>query len=600
MGLHRIYGVTQPYPSTAVGQLDAAQTADVMYAAHISYPPQRLLRYGHTDWRWNTLTFGTTIATPTTGPTIAATTPNVTSIQYQPYTYLYTDLTNGSPAQETRGSPTGTVSNDLSLSGNYNTITLPAMPTGVTRRVLYRFQAGAYGYIGNTDQLSFRDQNIIPILSETPPEGYSPFLSAGNYPSSVALHQQRLTFGGTLNNINGIFMSRSADLENMDRSRPLRADDSLQFRLVAEQVNAVTNIVSLDQLQVFTQDGIWSIAGANGTGAITASDILPKRQSGRGARRVKPMAVDNIIFFSPAKGRTFRALGYSFEIEGYKSNNVAIFSPHLFKIPIVKMAFQDEPYACVWGVRADGSLLCFTWEQDQQVWGWTLCQTAGKVLDVATIVEGGLDRVYLLVERVIAGVTRRFVERMALPHDNIGSACHLDCAITQIFSTRQNVIGMLWALEGHTVSAVFDGEDGDIYAVHDLVVTGGQVTLPMGWTGLTVSVGLRYYGLIETLPAALTSSQGSAHVNRQQIGSVIVRTIDTKEIEVGASGTPLEMVEPFDSDVDMTTIPDRTTVDYKVVPAGDWKDTSTIIIQQNNPFPTHVVALFPDVPVSDA
>ena len=48
MGVQRIYHRTTPYPATALGGFDYAQTADLLYAAHLGYPPQKLARYGHT------------------------------------------------------------------------------------------------------------------------------------------------------------------------------------------------------------------------------------------------------------------------------------------------------------------------------------------------------------------------------------------------------------------------------------------------------------------------------------------------------------------------------------------------------------------------
>ncbi|MFK5108688.1 hypothetical protein ACI394_29620, partial [Klebsiella pneumoniae] len=80
--------------------------------------------------------------------------------------------------------------------------------------------------------------------------------------------------------------------------------------------------------------------------------------------------------------------------------------------------------------RDDGALLCFTWEQEQNVWGWTLCETDGRVLSVCSITEAGEDRVYLIVERVIAGQTRRFVERMAShAWSDSAECCFVDCAV---------------------------------------------------------------------------------------------------------------------------------------------------------------------------
>lgn len=585
MGVRRLYKVTSPYVHTAVKELDYSQTADVQYLVHRGYDPFKLERSSHTDWDFTQVTFGPLIAAPT-GISGAATTPNTTGYVAQDYKYVVTSIKDTAPVQESHASAIVTVTNDLTLSGNYNTITVPAPSGSIARHVIYKEQGGAYGYVGATEGTTFRDQQIQPLLSETPPVGEAPFAGTGNKPGTVGFHQQRLCFGGTTNVINGLWMSRSADPENMDSSRPARADDALSFALLAEKVNGVSGLVSLDELLVFTTDSIFSIQG-NSSGVITPSDINPKRTSGRGSRGIKPLIVDNVVFFVASRANAIRTLGFSFDVQGYKSDNVAIFSPHLFKgFGILKMVYQEEPFSCVYVLRSDFTLLAFTWESEQQVWGWSKIETDGTIEDIEVIPESGVDRLYALIRRTINGTSRLFHERMSLPHINITQAVHLDCAITQTYSPARSRLTGAWHLEGATVSMIYDG-----YVAHGLTVVNGGVDVPNGGTASTITVGLRYSGRVETLPAALTEGLTSSHVNRQQIGDVVVRAIDTRGIEIGTSGAPLEQVEPKDGDA-VNDLRDVETVDYRVTPPGDWKDTSTIVIEQNEPLPAHVVAIF--------
>jgi hypothetical protein len=586
MGVRRIYKAVTPFPASELSGLDYAQTADVMYVVSLNYDPRKVVRYDHTDWRWSTVTFGPVIDPPV-GSSVAATTPNTTDIVMQTYKYKITAVKDTFPVQESRASEIIQVDNDLTLNGNYNTITVPAPAGDVARHVIYKEQGGSYGYIGATDGTSFKDQQLQPILSATPPVGLNPFEGEDNKPGTVGFHQQRLMFGGTRNVINGVWGTRSADPENMDTSRPARADDSLSFALLAEKVNGVTGLASLDDLIVLTTDSIFAIRGGQ-SGAIGPGDINPKRNSGRGARKVKPLTVDTVTFFVPSRANRVRTLGFSFEIEGYKSDDVSIFAPHLFKRHgILKMVYQEEPFSCVWTLLTTGTLLAFTWEAEQQVWGWSKIVTDGTFEDIEVIPEGGYDRLYALIRRTINGTSRLFHERMALPHLDIEQACHLDCAYTQVYDPPRSRITGAWHLVGATVSMIYDG-----YVEHDLVVDeDGGVDVPSGMEATTITIGLRYSGRLETLPAALTSAQGSAHVNRQQVGDTVVRTIDTRGIEIGASGAPLEAVEPKDG-TEVAELKDVSAIDYKVIPPGDWKDTSTIVVEQNQPFPAHVVALF--------
>ena len=593
MGVHRLYKGWSPYHDESLAGVDYAQTADVIYTVHLDYPEYKLTRSSHIDWAYEEVTYGPTIDPPS-GTSIAATTPNTTGYVATTYRYVVTAVKDSTPAQESRASAVVSVNNDLTLSGNFNTLTLPSKPAGVDRYIVYKEQGGAYGYVGGTEGTTFRDGNpaIQPVLSDTPPIGDNPFTGTGNYPSAITFHQQRKFLGRTKNVPNGIWGTQSADLENMDKSRPAKADDAMSFALVSNQVNAVNQLASLDELMVLSEDAIWSVTGSDSN--VITQTVDPKKQSNRGASRLKPLEIDNVLFFRPTKGSSVRTLGFTFEIEGYRTNNISLFSPHLFEQQaIMRWAFQEEPYACVWAVTSLGALLCFTWEQEQQVWGWTPCEVDGYVHDVAVITEGGFDRVYIRVTRTIAGVERTFYERMALPHfGDITTACHLDCSITQVYDPPRNIVDQLWHLEGEAVSAHYDG-----YAVHDLVVENGQLALPNGYEATIVTVGLRYSGEIETLPGQLNSNQGTFHTNRQQIDSVVVRTIDTKGIKVGANGTELEQVQERDGS-EVAELPNIDARDYPVTPPGNWTDSATIRIVQDEPFPAHVVGIFYDMKVS--
>ncbi len=593
MGVSRIYKAYSPYPHTVVLQLDYAQSADVVYTTHLDYPVYKASRSAHTAWTFSPVTFAPTVATPA-APSVVASTPNSTGYIATVYKYKVTAI-GGATEQESRASPVTSVTNDLSLSGNVNTLTMPAPSGGVTGYVIYKAQGGSFGYIGTTDNTTFVDGNpqIQPVLSDTPPLASSLFLTAGTYPSTVTFHDQRLMFGGSRDLPNAVWASQPTDFENMDISRPAKPGDALSFALVAEQVNAVNQMVSMDDLILLTTNGVFSASGGESGTPMTPSNIVPRRENSRGGSRLNPIPMDDMIFYTPAKGSSVRTLGFQFDVDGYKSNDITIFSPHFFKgFSIVDWAYVEEPYSAIFAVRQDGSLLCFTWESEQQVWGWTMLETQGRVLQVETITEGGYDRLYALIERTIGGVVRKFHERLALPHvDDIAVAAHLDCAATQVQNPPATNIGGFWHLEGERVSAHYDG-----YVAHDLLVTNGIITLPNDYEASVVTAGLRYYGEIETLPMVMQTKGGSDHINMQNIARIVIRAVDTRGIVAGITGTELEaVVEREGGEEGLDDVAQR---DYDITPAGSWDPSVTLTIQQNEPLPAHITGLFVEPRVS--
>jgi len=579
MGVARIYRAAVPYNGSQVGDLDYEQTTDSMYLAHIDHDPGKLVRNDHADWLFSTITFGPSISAPA-GVNATATTPNTDAVNSgenyfpQPATYVVTAI-NDETGQESRASSASTATNDLSLKRNYNTVTWSAV-TGATRYNVYKADNNQfYGYIGTTEDLSFRDDNIGPALDRAPPNAENPLSGADNRPSTVCLHEQRLLWARTRSAPNAIYASRVgvSQLENMDRARPAQADDAFSMAIVSSQVSAINQLVSTTSLLALTTHAIFTVDGDGNGGVLTGnSPPAARKEISRGATRLRALAIDNAIFHAPAVGFAVRAIGYSFELDGNRSNDVTIFSPHLFEdYQIVDWAYAAEPRSIIWVVRSDGKLLAFTWEQEQNVWGWTVCETQGLYKGVAVITEEGEDRAYFEVERVINGQTRRFIERMA-SHlwEDPADACWLDCSVSGEFEEPRNSFGGLFHLEGEEVAVQADGA-----AYSGLTVTNGVVTLPGGATASKVTIGLPYTTRIHTLPYRYNGQQGTNLGRRQQPGDVVLQVRQTSNIKAGIPGKLYAVkqklglggdpLRPIDGFTDPLTMANKAGEDIEIV-----------------------------------
>lgn len=591
MGGARLYRVGAPYNGVELSEVDFEQTADVMYLAHIDHPLTKLQRFGHTSWTFSPVAFGPTLNAPArVGAT--AETPNTdadnSGAAYFPQTqsYVVTALSDVT-GQESRASVAASVDNDLSLKRNFNTITWSAV-TGADRYRVYKSDnTQDYGYIGTTDSLSFVDDNIGPALDQGVPVGDNPFDGAGNYPSTVTLFEQRLMLARTKNRPNGIWGSRSADFENFDVTRPLRDDDALAIGVVAGRVNAINQLVPISNLLALSSDAVFKIDGATDGGYLTATQARARRQIGRGASRLSALVVDNVIFYQPASGSAVRMAGYSFEQDGYKSEDVTVFSPHLFRdFGVVSWAYAQEPDAVIWAARSDGKLLCFTFEQEQQVWGWTLCETDGRVASVCTISEDGEDRLYLTVWRTIGGIERLFIERMASPRwEDPAASCYLDCAVTYAFDAPRSRFGGLDHLEGRTVSALADGA-----VVRDLVVENGAVTLPPSvGEASTVTIGLPYAVTVETLPLVL--GEGSTAGRRQGLGRAVLKLVRSSQVQVGPTESKLYPVKQRIGEAYGT--PDNLMDgDYLVSNESHVSGQVSLVVRQDAPLPMTLTGVY--------
>jgi len=549
MGVSRAYYTGSPFNSSEVDEINYAQTTDTMYLAHRNHAPGKLLRAGHTDWTYSSLTFGPDIDAPT-GTAVAVTNPNQdadnsgANYDPQPAAYVVTAVSDDT-GQESRASTSGSGTNDLSLKRNYNEVTWNSV-ADATRYNVYRADNNQfYGYIGTTEDTTFRDRNITPQLDRAPPRAENPFSGANNRPSVVDLFEQRLIWANTKNAPNGIWGSRTgpSELENMDRSRPARATDSFSAAIVSKQSNPVNQLLSRTSLTALTENGLFLIDGDGSGGALSATSPLSTRpEVGQGSSTLRPILVDNVAFYSPANRRSVRTVGYSFDIDGLKTNDVTIFSPHFFlSNTVVDWAYSREPRSIIWALRDDGVLLAFTWEQEQGVWGWTRMETDGTVLSICTISEGGEDRLYAIIERDVDGTGKRYIERMSsFLWDDIEQTTFLDFFVAGEFSTPQNAFTGLPHLEGRTDVAVV--ADGAFY--RGLSVTNGTLTLPNEQTASKVAIGLPYDVEIETLPfRADLKGMGSNMGRNNQTDDVVLVLQNSGPVKVGPDANHLLQVK---------------------------------------------------------
>ena len=599
MGVARIYRAPSPFNGRELVDCDIDQSFDTTYFAHLNHKPSKLVRGGHTDWQFSDVQFGPTIAAPG-GVGCAMTDPNHDAANggdaYFPRLQRYVvSAVNDDNGQESLASAEVSVSNDLTLKRNKNVVSWGAVATA-NRYFVYKANLeGGFGFIGETEGLSFTDDNIEPDLNDGPRQGRDLFAAAGDYPSTLFFVEQRLGWGRTSNNPNLLVMSRSADLENLDVSRPLREDDAIAVRIQGTKVNSINQVVPLDELLVLGSNGLYRMEGANGDYLTASPPPRQRRQNGRGASRLKAIVADEVVFYTPTIGDEVRSINYSFEVNGYKSDNLSIFSPHFFLgYRIVSWAYAEEPLSCVWAVRNDGKLLCFTWQREQEVWGWTICETSGKFLGVAVVPEiaPGTNvaehRVYFIVERTINGVRRRFVERMSSAKwSDQADACYLDCAASFSFEDPVEEV-FVPHLIGATVDLLVDAN-----VELDVVVPASGI-IPLASAGRKIHVGLRYVSTIETLPLALTDRTGSRGEGKiQQLGSIVLRVFKTRGVKVGRKLSDL---------LPMKTRRSQPLGQPKALLSGDYEaptpavasNEATLFVQQINPLPMTITAIFLD------
>lgn len=434
-----IYEVPTPYPVGDLPLLDYVQSASVMTFANSNHPPINLYYLNNGSvftpnlqiW-FSIIPFAPSISPPTGIAGSGGITPAIPPVSPQ-YSYVITTV-NPTTGEESIAS-SSIITYPASLQ--YPVFVTWSATAGMVYNVYRGFVSSAVGLIGASIPGNvFTDIGADPDATVTPPISGNPFISAGNYPSTVAYVQQRLTFANTANNPTTVWMSQTGRFYNFSISSPSQADDSIQFKMAAQQVNPIAHLIELNEPLIFTQAGEWLIQGDQ-NGVISPTTIFPQQQSYEGsAAQPRPLVVSGDALFLQAMGSIIRNLAYDFQRGKFDGSDLTIFSAHLFDgYTIVDWAYQKTPHSIVWVLRSDGALLSLTYIREQQIVAWARHDfTNGTPISITCIPENGLDVIYLVMQRTILGANAQYIERMTnpivTPTTNILNWIGMDCATT--------------------------------------------------------------------------------------------------------------------------------------------------------------------------
>jgi hypothetical protein len=578
------YEVATPYLDSEVFDIHYVQSADVLTLVHQNHPPAELRRLGATNWQYTVISFQPTLSAPGGVSVIAS------GVGAIPYTYAVTALAPDS-LDESVASLQVTTVNDLSLAGHNNTVTWTPNP-GAIRYNVYKVKNGVLGYIGQTPNSSFVDDNIEADVSISPPNASNPFVGANNYPAAVSYFEQRRVFAGTVNKPQTVWATVSGTESNLNQSLPVQDDDAIVFTIAAREVNSIRHLVPLTNLIMLTASAEWRVQSTD-SGALTPSTISARPQSYIGANMVQPQVVGNRIVYPRARGGRVNELAYSFDAQGYVTNDLSLLAQHLFDgFSIVDMALPKAPYQFAWFVSSNGDLIGLTYVPEQQVAGWHHHDTGiGDAFEsVCTVGEGDEDAVYVITRRTINGTQRRFVERMHSRRFTTQADCFfVDCGATYTGTPTNVVNGLTW-LEGMTVNILGDGA---VYPQQ--VVTGGAITLPAPAMCSTITVGLPITAQIQTLPLAF-ESQAFGQGRQKNVNKVWMRVVESGAVFAGPrfdalKETKVRTAEPWNSP------PALQTGQAELVLTPSWQADGSVCIEQTYPLPVTIAAMTMEVSI---
>ena len=507
------YELATPWLTADLMALKFAQSADTLYVAHPLYRSQSITRTADNAWSIS---------------------PQF-SVSDGPYLNQNTTATTLAPSGVT-GAITITASAALFVA------------TDVNRWV--RIKNGATwgwaiisGYVSST-VVNATVVGGFPATTATTFWRLGTWCDTNGWPGAVAFFQDRLWWGGATQYPQTIASSNSGDYGNMSPTAidgTVTASMSVNVTLNSNDVNVIRWMTSDDRgMLIGTTGGEWVLKATSQGDAVTPTNVTATNSTTYGSANVAPVRVARATLFAQRAGRKLRELAYVYTDDGFKAPDMTILAEHITLGGMTQLAYQQEPQGIVWATRADGVLLAFTYNREQQIMGWsrhTLGGTAVAVESIACIPapDGTRDELWMVVKRTINGATHRYVEYMNKiwgDGDTLNAAVYLDASLSYS-GAPTTVFGGLTQLIGESVYAIADGSVAGPFTV----TAGATITLP--YAASTVCVGLAYNADGITLRPEAGAADGTAVGKTKRNNRVDFRLVDTVGLSIGPRLTKL-------------------------------------------------------------
>lgn len=647
------YEITTPYTEAYVADLDYSQGEDTMYLFHSAVYPNRLRTFGDAKWDCSAAPFTTTpfaeqgdyyavaltLSANTVGAGRTMTAASAVflasdvgrAILWNAGIFVITAFTD---SQHVTGEVKVVFDSTAIPSGSWNLDSSPQAtctpsaksPVGASCTLalsangwratdvgkFVRLNGGLVKITGYTDALNVSSSIVKELTATTAVPALAWTLESSmwggvnGYPRTGTMHQQRLVVGGTLKNPQTIAGSKTG--EPLDFTKGTNDDDAYVFTIDTTQDKAgpINFIVSSRDLQVLTDGGEFSVRSGVEK-PITPTNVQCRPESGHGSSSVKPVKVGKETLFAQRAGRKLRAMGYRYDEDGYKAPDITTLGEHITATGIASMALQQEPDPVVWIALTNGRLISVTLDRDLDVIAWNRHETDGAVESVATIPAGDSEQVWMIVRRKLGDDSIvRYVERLQPdwypiygtsspdpdefpPADEPFSwGFTLDCAVTQDDAVGKATWTGLGHLEGKTVRCIADGVD-----MGEFTVTGGQITIQRN--AKRVLIGLMFKPRVELLTPEIQMGAGTIQSDAMSTNELVIRVLNTIGANVnGEQVIPGRITGPAQLD----TAPALFTGDKPATVLGWAKGQTNEVIEQDVPFPFHLLAVIRTITVN--
>ncbi len=502
--ISNINGTGNPYLVTTVGSsvlndMCWTQSADTLIVTQETMAPVKIVRGGSdSSWTASNLTLD--------------------SIPKYAYTIAYSNPSATLTPSAVSGKITLTASSSVFNSGHVGQY-INATPQGRAKIVAY-----VSGTVVNAvTEFPFFNSSAIASGSWELETGYEAvWSSTKGWPRSVTFHQGRLFFGGSKSRPSTIWGSRVGQFFDFEPTEGFD-DDAVEATLDTNTFNAIVDMISGRDLQVFTTGGEFYVP-QQGLEPITPASFFVNSAGRNGSKPgVRVQLLDAGTLFIQRQGKSLSEVSFSDTQLTYITSKISLLSGHLLKSPkrmaLRKAVDTDENDLLLIVNATDGTIAAYSLLRVENVIAPSEFITAGGEFQ-----EIGVDitTIYAVVKRTINGVVQYYVERF----DN---TLLTDCAQTGGIISSLTVSH----LAGKTTNLLLDG----LVQADEIVGSGGTVTLPRAST-TSYEIGLPIAVEARTMPVDVKLQTGTRVGFKKRIVEVNALVLETQHMKINGIEVP--------------------------------------------------------------
>lgn len=354
--------------------------------------------------------------------------------------------------------------------------------------------------------------------------GYEPVWSAGKgWPRAVTFHEGRLYFGGSKSRPSTIWGSKVGLFFDFEATEGLD-DDAVEATLDTNTFNAIVDIISGRDLQVFTTGGEFYVP-QSGLEPITPTNFFVKTASRNGTQQgVRVQQLESGTLFIQRQGKSLNEFAYTDTQATYVTQKISLLAGHLLKGPtriaLRRSVATDENDLLLMTNSADGTMAVFSLLRAQNVIAPSEFITVdGAYIDVSV----DISTIYTVVRRNVNGVNQYYVE--VFDNDLLTDSAKSGTGVVSTVTMAH--------LATETVNIL---EDGAVQA-NQAVPAGGTVTLPRA-TASSYEIGLPITVEARTMPVDLKLQTGTRLGFKKRIVEVNALVVDTQHMKINGVQIP--------------------------------------------------------------